>query len=247
MSGSTIQWDANLLQVALFSKVPFPMSLDIYSALMGVPADSSEERPKEGVRRQTGVAGNTYIQIGITPVRIDIVFAPVQEAVSLDVTSLQTSIGPFEEELKKFAKLILGWLPQIEVPLLRISFIGVAVAPASSRDESYSIVAQSVKSLKVDTSMHDLMYRVNWRAPTDLVPEKYLNRLTTWSSFKFRISAGLDQSNAMEIGERNFARLDLDINTPGERVEPLVHKDIGPLFEELFRLAAENIAQGECK
>lgn len=240
-----MDWGAAALQIALFSKAtPFSPSLDLYGALFGVEPDVSEERPKEGARRQQGQIGDVQVQVGITPLRIDVVLSPVQ-TVGLNADALPISMGEFGAEADKFAERVTKWISGFSSPLSRIAFIGVAVASASSREDAYGILAQSVKSLKITPKMQDLIYRVNWTAPTARLKEGFLNCLTTWSAFKLSTSAGFSPRETVQLTERQFARIDLDYNTPAERDEPLPQSELAGLFQELFTLAKATVAKGE--
>lgn len=242
-----MDWGAAALQVALFSKgTPFPSSLDLYRVLFGADPDLNEERPKEGSRRQLGQIGNVQAQVGITPLRIDIVLSPVQTA-SLDLdAALPTSMGEFGAEADKFEACVSKLFSKFDAALVRVAFVAVAIAPATSRENAYGILANSVRSLKITPSMRDLIYRVNWTAPTSRLKEGFLNRLTTWSSFKLTASASfVGQRGEVQLAERDFARIDMDYNTPAERVDALPQSELVGVFQELVALAKKTVANGE--
>ncbi|WP_420969316.1 hypothetical protein [Bradyrhizobium sp. B120] len=245
MTKPVIPWAAHALQVALFSNTVFPIGENYFSALLGVEPDTSEDRPREGVRTQVGAVDGAHVQIGITPLRLDVVFSPPPQAASLDVEGIRTSIGPFVPELRKFSNLILKWVEGIDTPLVRVAFIGAAIADAASREEAYDLLANSVKSLAVSPEMTDLVYRVNWRATTSTLTEGFFNRLTTWTAQKLDLSAGFNPQSVVKVGTRNFAKLDIDINTPAERRDPLPRADIPKLLSEIFELAVDIAEHGE--
>jgi hypothetical protein len=245
MTTPVTPWTAHVLQVALFSNTIFPAGENYFSALLGVEPDTSEDRPKEGTRTQAGAVNGTQVQIGVTPLRLDIVFSPPAQPVSLDLEAIRTSFGPFVPELRKFAKAILNWIDCINTPLVRVAFIGAAVVETASREEAYGVIGQNLKSLVVSPQMHDLFYRVNWRAHASTLPEGFINRLTTWSSFRLDMSAGFTPAAAIKVGSKNFARLDLDINTPAERRDPLPRAEVPKLLSEIFELAIDVAEHGE--
>jgi hypothetical protein len=165
----------------------------------------------------------------------------------LGADGMTVSMGEFGAEADKFAEKVTKWIAGFEMSLSRVSFLSVAVAPASSREDAYAILAESVKSLKITPAMRDLLYRVNWRGNTAHLEEGYLNRLAAWSSFQLTATAGISgQRDTLKLSQRDFARIDLDINTPPERAEPLPQSKLPSLFLELVALAKETVAKGEC-
>jgi hypothetical protein len=45
---------------------------------------------------------------------------------------------------------------------------------------------------------------------------------------------------------QHFAQMEIDINTPAERIAPLAPSDLMAIFEDLTRLTYENLDRGEC-
>jgi hypothetical protein len=50
---------------------------DIFSAITGDAPDTQEDRPKEGVRVQTGLFLRGSLQVVLNPIRIDVILSPV--------------------------------------------------------------------------------------------------------------------------------------------------------------------------
>jgi hypothetical protein len=247
MTSSSPIWRAASFQVSLFPKTPIPKSADIYSALVGAAPDTREDRTKEAVVRETGMLGENLLQVGFNPIRLDIVLSPPQPDASLGGMDFRLSMGVFTEEMAIFSKMVSKWLEAANLPATRISLVCSAVTETDSRESAYAVLAERLKSVQVRPEMEEMLFRVNWKAKTALLSEGYLNRISTWSSVKLAINAGIGMSHMATIKETNFAKMDLDINTPHDRTEIIPADRIVPIFDQLVKLAEENVAKGECR
>jgi hypothetical protein len=245
MTKPATPWTAHLLQVSLFSSAVFPLSDDYFSVLMGVEPDTNEDRPKEGVRRQTGLVDDVFVQVGVSPLRLDVTFSPPPQTATVDIDAIRVALGPFVPELHKFSDVVLKWIDKVSTPIVRMSFVGAAVVETVSREDAYAVLADSVKSLAISPKMEDLIYRVNWKLASNTVSEGFLNRLVTWTSFRLNIAAGFDPKGAVHVANRDFARLDLDINTPADRRDALPRTELSKMLSELFELAIDVVERGE--
>jgi hypothetical protein len=228
----------------LFLKRALPF-VDIYSALVGAPPDTQEDRPKEGVRVQSGTArGDRLLQVILSPIRLDIITSSV---IGADVLAGAAPVlGNFDPEMEKFGAMIKGWLPQFDHPVLRLALVGRALAPADNAAGAYEILKDNLTSVSVRPGeMHDLLFRINWRASSTNVPERYVNRLTTWTALRFGARASIPGGPEIAAIERHYAQREIDINTPLEHAEELRRDALVPIFDELFQLAMATAKTGE--
>jgi hypothetical protein len=245
---STTNWEIQSLRVALFPQRAVPLSLDIFTALIGTPPELQEDRPREGARRQAGTLDDgNQLQIVITPIRIDLAKTVAQNPAEL-LGGMQMTMGPFQGQADPFIQLVRSWLPETnDLSILRLALTGTALAEASSATGAYEILQNNVQSVNIRPGeMRDLMYRVNWRASTEQLPGDYLNHLTTWSAVMFRISAGVLTGPGVSLAERHFAQMEFDVNTPAERSEPLPSTQLTPIFDDMVELVSRNVQAGEC-
>ncbi len=236
------------MQAALFLAKAAPPQ-DIYSALAGELPDSQEDRPKEGVRVQIGKFGEGLLQVVVTPVRVDIFLnpPPFETQAGAPIGLPRITFGDFQSELDRFGEMIRRWLPRSEISSSRLALIAKALAPADTVEGAYEILKANLTSVRVEPGkMKDLMFRVNWRAATDLVQEGYLNRLTTWAATMVQLQ--LHTAASMQgppSAARHFALREIDVNTPAEHAEELQSGDLVPIFEELLRVVTDTAAAGE--
>src|SRR5207244_2184565 len=156
---------------------------DVYSALVGGPPETQEDRPREGTRTQTGNVGENQLQVVVSPIRLDIILSPAPLGAQNMLGSFEIAMGDFRPELTKFEKMMLAWLPSWEVPTTRVALIGRAICLTDSAEDAYKVLQANLKSVRVRPGkMSDLIFRVNWKAKTKTIPERHFNRLSTWSA-----------------------------------------------------------------
>jgi hypothetical protein len=235
-------WQAATLQLVLFTQRAIPLNSDIYSAIAGSPPESQEDRPKQATRTQTGALGDIQLRVILTPIRIDVIVAPPPIDASAHVT-----MGELKAELGKFAKLILDWVPRWDVPTTRISLIVNALTGTSSLEAAYEVLRENLSSVRVRPGeMGDLIFRVNWRAKTGTTDEGYYNRVTTWSTHRFALTATTTTLEAaVPLQMLDFASVQMDLNTPAERTAPLPPEKLSTMFKELHQIAIEIADTGE--
>lgn len=242
-------WQAALLRVVLFTRQPIPPNFDLYSQFNdGAQPDSQEDRPKEGVRRQTGQIGEAQLRVAFSPILAEIVVDPVPPTAETLFAGHAHTFGSIEIELAKFERRILAWLPKWNFPTTRASLVITARSPAESLVAAYDVLRENLRSVRVQPGeMTDFLFRVNWKAKTKAVDEGYYNRLTTWSAVKFVTSGGTVSGPEVVMSERHFAQLDIDINTPAEHSEPLPPEKLAIIYKEMFALASRITEVGECQ
>lgn len=236
-------WEASQLQAVVFLRKAVSPA-DIFSAITGEAPDTQEDRPKEGVRVQTGPFLRGSLQVVLNPIRIDVILSPVLGPEILLGGASQT-LGEFATTLENFASAIRKWLPGCGLPASRLALVAKALAPADSTTAAYQILKDSLTSVIVEPGkMQDLMFRVNWRAESAYVP--YLNRLTTWAPITAKTQAGPAGSlPTVQVEERHYAYREIDVNTPAEHSEELPSDQLVPIFDELLEVVLSTAKSGE--
>lgn len=239
-------WQASSMRTVLFTQRALPLTTDVFTAFAGEPPDSQEDRPKQGIRVQVGMLEDAELRATINPVMVDFVLKAPPLTVETVMSDSWLLTGELNAELAKFERMILAWLPKWEVPTTRISLVIEARVPTSSVEEAYKILQDNLSSVKVKPGeMSELFFRVNWKVKTNTIDEKYYNRVTTWNALQFKSTAGMVGGGApnVDLEDRNFAQVTMDINTPAERAEPLERDKLKTIYGELFQLAVK-IAEG---
>ena len=69
-------WEASQLQAVVFLRKAISAA-DIFTAITGEAPETQEDRPKEGVRVQTGPYLGGSLQVVLNPIRVDVFLSPV--------------------------------------------------------------------------------------------------------------------------------------------------------------------------
>jgi hypothetical protein len=232
--------------VVLFTQKALPLTTDLFSPFAGETAEQQEDRPKEGIRRQSGPLDGAELRTGLSPILAEFFLGPPPLTADKMLGEFPHTTGELKAELAKFERRLLQWLPKWEAPTMRVSLVVQARASAVSPINAYEILRDNLTSVAVNPGeMGDFMFRVNWKAKTDSLAEGYLNRLSTWTAVQFRVLAGSAGGPQVQIATRDFAQVEMDLNTPADRKEPLPRDQLGPIFGELFQLAVEIADHGE--
>lgn len=180
--------------------------------------------------------------------RVDLTFGP------LPSSQMPTGFPSFDElgrSLQVFRELLLPWTEQI-TEVRRIAFGGVLTVAVLDRIAGYRALQPLLPSLTLDVERSsDLLYQINRHATSSGIPGLHVNRLSNWGVVlakmqQFQIGPG---GTPLVLGSNDttFAavRLQLDINTDADRVEPLPSGTIRPLCEELVGYGEQIAARGD--
>jgi hypothetical protein len=232
-------WEAASLRLALFTQQAAGPGIDTFTAFAGNSPDSDEDRPKEGTRRQVGPLDNADLQVITTPVRVDIALSVPAIKPEEMLGSFPISFGQLDAELAKFETRSLAWVAGWRVPTIRVALLVAARARADTIDGAYEILKDNLRSVNVQPGkMSDLVFRVNWKASTSAFSEGYYNRISNWSAQRVMVNAGggLPGRLDIQVSQRDFAQMDLDLNTPGERSTALLRGELAPIFKGIIYL-----------
>ena len=138
-------WEASQLQAVVFLRKAISAA-DVFTAITGDGPETQEDRPKEGVRVQTGPFLGGSLQVVLNPVRVDIILSPAGGA---ELIFAPQTLGDFETKLEEFVSVVRKWLPNCGLPTLRLSLVAKALAPADSMDAAYEILKANLKSVIV--------------------------------------------------------------------------------------------------
>ena len=238
-------WEAGLLRVVLFTQQALPITTDIFTGFTGQEATRQEDRPKEGVRVQVGEIDDAELRITISPLLVDLAVSNKPATPEQLMGGPPITFGELKTELAKFERRIQAWLPKWEKPTTRISLLITARAPATDRTAAYNILRDNLKSVKIDPQrMSDFLYRVNFKANTQTTSDGFYNRISTWSAIQVKAFASTGSGN-LALSDQHYAQLEMDINTSGDRTEPLPRDKMAIIYREFFQLAVEIANSGE--
>lgn len=153
--------------------------------------------------------------------------------------------------LNTFRELLEPWVQSV-APIKRIGLGAVLVMPVENREVGYKTISRFLPAVKLDpTTSSDFSYSINRpRLSKSGIEDLKINRLSRWGVAQLQeiqIQAGIPGAVAIMEGAADFqaVRVELDINTAGERTEPLPQDRQASVFQELTGLAEEIAVKGD--
>ncbi len=244
-------WEAETLRLTAFVNEPIrPESITWWNSLFGEEADSTESRPKQGVRKDEGVFDGGNLKLTSQPNRIEWLYSWKPEE---DSEGLPT-IGQLDEYYQKFSLKMIAWLA-MSVPIYRLAFGAVLLKPVENREEGYKEISNFLPDIKIDVEgSRDFLYQINRPRISKVVAENNIkvNRLSKWSVIRLHrlhITIGGDQSRNMAIPSSgdSACRLELDISTDQNISNDLPYEKLADIFSELVDLGIEIVVNGDIK
>ena len=222
---------------------PVQFTDESWTELTGADPEVRETRKTAALDRFAGTLAGTQFVVLNTPVRIDFAIQPLQSAIP-EVPSFVA--GKADELLSLLQTKIRAMSRLVGLPT-RVALGGTLLLEAHDRMQAYRVLRDLLRSVSVDPErMSDLSYQVNWRVgPSDGLPA--LNRLTTWAAVLYRgmLATEAQPERSAVAFERHYVQFTFDMNSAPEGKEQLSDRGAEAVFAELFRLAEENMSEGE--
>lgn len=244
------KWNVESLRLTGFTPATWPESAeDLWTAVVGVPAEQINQRPRESAAKVEGLFEDARLVIAREPRRTDFVWI-VERQISTPFKEYP-SIGDFQTASKLFLSLAKTWLKRSS-PLNRIAWGGVLVLPAANKEDGYRKVNGFLPNFKIDpVGSFDFNYQINRPRTSKTVAGLRINRLCKWSVASAARVMLVATQNPMEPIEASAdprfsaCRLEFDINSDGEHKDALPNDQVVPLLDEFVKLAEEIADRGD--
>ena len=157
-------------------------------------------------------------------------------------------VGDFAEELELLVDFSNNWLNSIiRVPLNRLAFGAVLLCPVTTVQRGYDLLKEFLPQFDL-VDVRDFIYRVNRRRASSVEIGLPINRLSSWNVTTVKlVDVAVEQQASSVLNSHVATRLELDINTAQERIEPLPSVQINDIFQELVAWGREISEQGDVK
>jgi hypothetical protein len=237
------EWQASQVRLTMFP------TLDSTSRRPEWWQETTGAEPNESTadrKRKTSLVSGEFaagiLTLGLSPDRIDWFLTATNV-----VEPTAEPIGPYRDTLDNFSKLAERWLSADVPDAMRMAFGLVLQHPEADHKAGYQRLPEYVP-VRLEPDWRDFLFQINTPAP--LTPDEYgvtyLNRLSRWSVMVLGTGRLLFAGQRIVSGSANpgeySLRLELDISTPAESLEPLPRAKLVPLYRELVS-AAQIIAQ----
>jgi hypothetical protein len=244
-------WRVALLRITAFTNTPDVTVADNWWKAV------AEEAPESKLVKMKGTALTMEGQHGTGRLTLNVEFNRVDWLFSPNVNLEQDfgeipNLGSYEQVGSAFDKQIRNWI-RVAPPITRVARGGVFFLPAADKGASYEALAQYLPYLKIDPKgSSELLYQINRARQSTVVPGLTINRLQKWSSmrvqhvqFEIVASAGQQVRGGATAPGFDATKLELDVNSSGERTEALPTESLESLYSELAHIETEILANGD--
>jgi hypothetical protein len=200
------------------------------------PSQTATDR-KRNSALISGEFGSGSLALNLAPERIDWHFTDVEPQFGIE------GVGPIIESWASFSALAERWLVEDDVPVIhRLAFGAVLLHGEEDLAAGYRRLPDYLP-ITVDPEWRDFLFQINVqnKLPNGKYAVNYLNRLSRWSVASRsinKLTMDAHGLSTMGIGVPQFAlRLELDVNSPAEFLEPIPGPQLVMLYQEALEAA----------
>jgi hypothetical protein len=165
-----------------------------------------------------------------------------------DDVEWRPTVGPFEQTMKWFSPLMENWLSESCPPIRRLAFIGKIARWTPNMAAANHLLSQLLPSLPIGEDAIDVQYRINRQRHSASCLGLTLNRLSTWTPFRFDTQLEVMGSPGRSVKSEFFGcMLILDMSTDADKKDELAKDVLVPLWRELVSLGSEIAHRGDVK
>ena len=237
------KWRVESLRLTVFHQVDNPPG-GLWRQLTGTPPDSRDEQPKLGIYNEQGtIKGNRLIlksQVG----RYDWHIVPMPPESNMDIASLLS----VKESADLLKEALATTFESLRNPL-RLALGVVLFEECADQSECVVRIAEHIPALRaVITGTTDLIFQVNRKRRSGVVPHVQINRIGTWRVVDVHsgnIHVSQAEAPTIQMGtSKSLAKVALDINTTpgGPAISPTNYRK---LFAEFLEYANAIALKGD--
>jgi hypothetical protein len=239
-------WQSPELRLTAFPVDPAAaIERDWLQAAFGQSAESSTRNKL--LRIDVGMIEDRAITVVVDPQRLTLTIQPALDP--LNPPSSLPTLGALPRAIENVA----GWFERLVSSLpevRRLAFGAGLMQPADSHEAAYRLLGSYLPDVRVSPESTDFNYRINRsRASRSGIEGLRVNRLCTWSVIRWQMQGELGiiggPSNYTSVTAGFACKLDLDINTDGERENPLPQDRLKAIWLELVNLGVEIADKGD--
>lgn len=234
-------WSADHLRVSLFASDDWSASVDdVFSGVFGAVPELTTNRPAANEASAVGVWEGLRLEVKRTFNRIDFIVQdrPTEAMGPMPLIEDAKSVMPV------FSSLIAKWASSQPKGIIRIALGCNAFLLSKSVEDSYVKLKGLIKVIDIDVSrFREFRFQVNLPITSSVSPDITINRLSNWASIAIR-AALIGVEAPRYIDDKHYVSCSLDVNTNGERTQPINVDLIERIIEELSQNCAEILDLG---
>ena len=234
-------WAADHLRVSLFASDVWSANADsIFSSAFGSEPESITNKPAALESSAVGTWHGLRLEVKRTFTRIDFIL----QALPTEAVGPMPMIQDAKAVLPKFSALVAKWAAAQTQGVVRIALGCNAFLQAQTVEDSYVKLKELIKVIDVDAArFKEFRFQVNLPRPSSVSPEIVVNRLSHWASVALR-AALIGVEAPRYFDDKHYVSCSLDVNTDGDRTQPINSDLIEKLTEELSFTCADILDAG---
>jgi len=239
-------WKVRSLRVSMFLSAEAAQAASVldWEHLTGLKPENTMNRGDQQLQEGPFSLGRLLLQKQL-PGRLDIVYAGFPQP--QDQVDPVATVGTLEEASQTMSSVVQKLFNRVN-PCLRLALGAEMVRPAATAPAAYQMLVEQMRSATFRLEGgHEFVYQINRPRRAKAIADLLINRLTRWhaSSWQpFRVDI-TGVPNVHKGQPKVGAVITTDVNTDGDRVEPIPSEKLLALFEELRDLTFEIRDQGD--
>lgn len=234
-------WSADHLRVSFFASDVWPVSAEsiFFDAFASEP-ETITSKPSALESSAVGVWDGLRLEVKRTFTRVDFVL----QAIPTEEAGPMPMIQDVKAILPKFSSLVAKWASIQPQGVVRIALGYNAFLLSKNVDDSYVKLRNLIKVIDIDVArFKEFRFQVNLPQPSTIAPDIVVNRLSNWASVAIRAALiGVDAPRYFD--DKHYVSCSLDVNTDGERTEPINNYLVESLTEELSLICSNILDVG---
>lgn len=233
-------WSADHIRLSLFGSEGWSASIEtVFSEIFGGVPESITNKPSINESSALGVWNDLKLEVKRTFNRIDfIIQQPSLDGVPLPLIKDVQTVIPI------FTSLISKWAALQGQEVVRIALGCNAYLLSSNIKDSYLKLRDLVKVISVDVErFKEFRFQVNLPISSTASNDIIINRLSNWAAIILR-SGLIMPAGTQTFNEDYYVSCTLDVNTDGERTEPITRELIEKISNELSSNCVDILIKG---
>lgn len=234
-------WSADHLRVSFFARDVWSEPAEsVFSGVFGAEPETITNKPAALESSAVGTWGGMRLEVKRAFNRIDFVL----QAVPTEAVGPMPMIQDVKAVLPSFSSLVAKWASTQTQGVIRIALGCNAFLQSQNVQDSYIKLKDLIKVISIDVDrFKEFRFQVNLPRPSSVAPEIVVNRLSHWASIALR-AALIGVEAPRYFDDTYYVSCSLDVNTDGERTEPINSTLIEKLTEELTFACSDILEAG---
>lgn len=235
-----LSWSVESLRLTTFVKEPQAPGAG-WELVVGEPPEIKTDKPREQIVDERGPFADGQLVFLSQPTRVDWLYTTAEAALG-EMPALE-----FNEGLLHFKPVTDKWWATAR-GVHRVAFGAILRAPVSDKEAGYEALQRYVHSLRLTPgTTSELIFQINRPRMSQVLQGLQVNRLTKWSVLQSqKLNITLSLGTMAPLGDPAYAcRLEMDLSTDAQRVDPFPPDLMPDLWRELGVLAVEITEKGE--